>query len=102
MGLKDGENLNVTCPCCQAKLVIDPIFGAVLSHEAHVKAGPNVDLTQTASMLEEQKRQREDKFADSFFQETHKEDILAKKFEEAMKNAKDAPAGKPLRDFDLD
>jgi len=102
MGLKDRENLNVTCPCCQAKLVIDPIFGAVLSHEAHVKAGPNVDLTQAASILEEQKRQREDKFADSFFQETHKEDILAKKFEEAMKKAKDAPAGKPIRDLDLD
>ena len=30
----------------------------------------------------EQKQQREDKFADSLFQETNKEDILAKKFEE--------------------
>jgi hypothetical protein len=102
MGLKDGENLNVTCPCCQAKLVIDPILGAVLSHTAHVKRGPDVDLTKASSILEEQKKQREDKFADSFFQETHKEDILTKKFEEAMKKAKDAPAGKPIRDFDLD
>jgi hypothetical protein len=102
MGSKDGENLNVTCPCCQAKLVVDPIFGSVLSHEAPVKPGPNVDLTKASSILEEQKRHREDKFADSFFQETHKEDILAKKFEEAMKKAKDAPAGKPIRDFDLD
>ena len=48
MGRKDGENLNVICPCCQAKLVIDPIFGAVLSHEAPVKPGPDVDLTQAA------------------------------------------------------
>src|SRR5207237_10800523 len=88
---KQGENLNVTCPCCQAKLVIDPVFGAVLSHEAHVRPGPGVDLTKASDILEEQKRQREDKFADSFFQETHKEDILAKKFEEAMKKAKDAP-----------
>ncbi len=102
MGRKDGENLNVVCPCCQAKLVIDPIFGAVLSHEAHVKMGPDVDLTQAHSILEEQKKKREEKFADSLFQETNKEDILAKKFEEAMKKAKDAPAGKPIRDFDLD
>jgi hypothetical protein len=102
MGLKDGENLNITCPCCQAKMVVDPIFGAVLSHEAPVKPGPNVDLENAQGILAEQHRQREDKFADSFFQETHKEDILAKKFEEAMKKAKDAPAGKPLRDFDLD
>jgi hypothetical protein len=102
MGLKDGENLKVNCPCCQAKLVIDPVFGTVLSHEANVKPGSNIDLTQADSILDEQKRQREDKFADSFFQETHKEDILAKKFEEAMKKAKDMPAGKPIRDFDLD
>ena len=102
MGRKDGENLNVTCPCCQAKLVIDPIFGAVLSHVAPAKPGPNVDLSKASNILEEQRQKREDKFADSFFQETHKEDILAKKFEEAMKKAKDAPAGKPVRDIDLD
>jgi hypothetical protein len=102
MGLKDGENLNVTCPCCHAKLVVDPVFGAVLSHEVPVRPGPDVDLTQASSILEEQKRQREDKFADSWFQETNKEDILAKKFEEGMKKAKDAPVGKPIRDFDLD
>jgi len=76
MGLKDGENLNVTCPCCQAKLVVDPVFGAVLSHQAPVKPGPDVDLTKAGSILDEQKRQREDKFADSWFQETNKEDIL--------------------------
>ena len=61
-----------------------------------------MDLTKAHRILAEQKRQREDKFADSWFQETNKEDILAKKFEEAMKKAKDAPAGKPIRDFDLD
>ena len=99
---KQGENLHVTCPCCQAKLTVDPVLGAVLAHEPPAKAGPNIDLEKAHDILAEQKRQREDKFADSFFQETHKEDILAKKFEEAMKKAKDAPAGKPLRDFDLD
>lgn len=102
MAKKETENLNVTCPCCHAKLVVDPVFGAVLSHEAPVKAGPDLDLENAQGILAEQHRQREDKFADSFFQETHKEDILAKKFEEAMKKAKDAPAGKPVRDFDLD
>jgi len=102
MSLKDGENLKITCPCCQAKLTVDPVFGSVLSHEPPPKASSNVDLTKAADILDEQKRQREDKFADSWFQETNKEDILAKKFEEAMKKAKDAPAGKPIRDFDLD
>jgi Zn-finger nucleic acid-binding protein len=102
MARPSGDNLNVICPCCQAKLVVDPIFGAVLAHEAPVRPGPNVDLTDAEKILAEQNRQREDKFADSWFQESNKEDILAKKFEEAMKKAKDAPAGKPIRDFDLD
>jgi len=102
MGKQNTENLHVTCPCCQATLTVDPIFGAVLSHEAPVRPGPNVDLSDAQKILAEQQRQREDKFADSWFQETNKEDILTKKFEEAMKKAKDAPAGKPIRDFDLD
>jgi len=102
MGHRSGENLNVTCPCCKAKLTVDPVFGAVLSHEEPPKASPNVDLTDAQKILAEQNRQREDKFADSWFQEKNKEDILAKKFEEAMKKAKDAPARKPIRDFDLD
>jgi len=55
----------------------------VLSHEAPVKAGPNVDLTDAQKNPCRTKRQREDKFADSWFQKTNKEDILAKKFEEA-------------------
>jgi len=102
MAKQNTDNLNVTCPCCQAKLVVDPLFGAVLSHEAPVRPGPNVDLTDAQKILADQNRQREDKFADSWFQESNKEDILAKKFEEAMKKAKDAPVGKPIRDFDLD
>jgi Zn-finger nucleic acid-binding protein len=99
---KNDENLNVICPCCHAKLTVDSVFGAVLSHEAPPKAGPNVDLTDAAKILDEQNRHREDKFRDSWFQESNKEDILAKKFEEAMKKAKDTPASKPIRDFDLD
>src|SRR5438045_7738424 len=102
MAKQDSENLCVTCAGRRSKLTVDPVFGAVLPHELPVKAGPNVDLTDAQKILAEQNRQREDKFADSWFQETNKEDILAKKFEEAMKKAKDAPAGKPIRDFDLD
>jgi hypothetical protein len=102
MAKQNNDNLHVTCPCCHAKLTVDPVFGAVLSHEVPVKAGPDVDLTDAQKILAEQNRQREDKFRDSWLQESNKEDILAKKFEEAMKKAKDAPAGKPIRDFDLD
>jgi hypothetical protein len=102
MAKNNSNTLQVTCPCCQAKLTVDAALGVVLSHDAPPKTGPDVDLTDAAGILAEQNRQREDKFRDSWFQESNKEDILAKKFEEAMKKAKDTPAGKPIRDFDLD
>ena len=102
MPKNNRESLQVTCPCCHAKLTVDASLGVVLAHEAALKSGPNVDLTDAARILAEQNRQREDKFRDSWFQESNKEDILAKKFEEAMKKAKDTPAVKPIRDFDLD
>src|ERR1700724_1906930 len=102
MAKKSDGALQVACPCCHAKLTIDATLGVVLSHQAPPKAGPSVDLTDAAGILNEQQRMREDKFRDSWLQETNKEDILAKKLKEAMKKARDARAGKPIRDFDLD
>ena len=102
MGNRQTDNLHVTCPCCKSKLTVDPIFGAVLSHEEPPRASSNVDLSDAQGILAEQNRQREDKFRDSWTQEHNKEDILTKKFEEAMKKAKDSPIEKPIRDFDLD
>src|SRR5258708_5742615 len=99
---KNQEPLKVTCPCCKAKMSVDPALGVVLSHEEPPRRGPDVDLTNAAGILSEEHRQREDKSADSWYKENNKEDILAKKFKEAMKRARAAPAGKPIRDFDLD
>src|SRR2546430_17214290 len=99
MAKNNPNALQVTCPCCHAKINIDAALGVVLSHEAPPKAGPNVDLTDAAGIPAEQNRQREDKFRDSWFQESNKEDILAKKFEEATKQAKDAPARQAIREF---
>ncbi len=94
--------MEVTCPCCQAKLTIDPQLAVVLSHEAPPKAAPSVDISDAARILEEQAQRREDKFRKSWEAEQKKEDVLSRKFEEALKKAKDQPVEKPLRDFDLE
>jgi hypothetical protein len=44
----------------------------------------------------------EAKFRASVEAERNKEDVLARKFAENLKKAKDAPLEKPIRDFDLD
>jgi len=94
--------VEVTCPCCQAKLTVDPQLAVVLSHVAPPRAAPDVDITDAARILQEQAQRREDKFRESWEAEKKKEDVLTRKFEEALKKAKDQPVEKPLRDFDLE
>ncbi|HEX2711171.1 MAG TPA: hypothetical protein VHM88_02965 [Candidatus Acidoferrales bacterium] len=102
MAKKSAAPVEVTCPCCQARLSIDPQLAVVLSHEAPPKAAPDVDITDAARILQEQAQRREDKFRESWEAEKKKEEVLTRKFEEALKKAKDQPVEKPLRDFDLE
>jgi Zn-finger nucleic acid-binding protein len=94
--------IEVICPCCQAKLKIDTQLAVVLAHVVPPKAGPDVDLSDAARLLREQAERREDKFRQSWDAEQKKEDVLTRKFEEALKKAKTEPIEKPIRDFDID
>jgi hypothetical protein len=100
---KHPENtFDVECPCCRAKLTVDRPLGAVLSHVPPPKPPPSVDLDDTARLLREQAEAVEAKFRASVEAEKSKEDVLARKFAEGLKKAKDAPVEKPFRHFDLD
>src|SRR5579872_2717401 len=101
MAKKSSDTLEIDCPCCHAKLVVDAQLGVVLSHTAPVKP-PSVDFDDTARLLREQAEAVEAKFRASVEAERTKEDVLARKFAEGLKKAKDAPIEKPMRDFDLD
>jgi len=52
------------------------------------KAAPDVDINDAARILAEQARKREDKFRDSWEAESKKEDVLNRKFEEALRKPK--------------
>jgi hypothetical protein len=101
MAKKSAAPIEVTCPCCQAKLAVDPELAVVLSHVSPPKPVVDVEIEEAGRILAEQARKREDKFRDSWEAESKKEDVLNRKFEEALKKAKDQPAEKPFRDFDL-
>jgi hypothetical protein len=101
MPKKPSPTIEVTCPCCESKLTVDTDLAVVLAHTRHVKAAPDVDISDAARILSDQAQKREDKFRDSWEAESKKEDVLNRKFEEALKKAKDQPVEKPLRDFDL-
>jgi hypothetical protein len=96
------ETFEVSCPCCTAKLTVDRELGVVLSHVAPPKPPSSVDLDDTARLLRAHDEAVEAKFRASVEAEKSKEDVLARKFAEGLKKAKDSPVEKPLRDFDLD
>jgi hypothetical protein len=102
MANKPEPPIEVICPCCQATLKIDAQLAVVLSHQAALVAGPDVDLTDAGRLLREQAERREEKFKKSWDAEQKKDDVLSRKFEEALKKANKEPIEKPLRDFDID
>jgi len=102
MAQKSADTFEVDCPCCHAKLTVDRALGVVLSHVPPPKPPSSVDLDNTARLLREHDEAVEAKFRASVEAEKTKEDVLARKFAEGLKKAKDAPVEKPLRDFDLD
>ncbi|MGC1104900.1 MAG: hypothetical protein WA876_00035 [Candidatus Acidiferrales bacterium] len=95
-------SVEVECPCCQAKLMVDRELGVVLSHTPPPKPPSSVDLDDTARLLREQAARVEEKFRLSVEAERVKDDVLERKFAEGLKKAKDQPVEKPIRDFDLD
>jgi hypothetical protein len=102
MAKKPLETFEVNCPCCTAKLTVDRELGVVLSHVPPAKPPSSVDLDDTARLLRAHDEAVEAKFRASVEAEKSKEDVLARKFAEGLKKAKDGPVEKPLRDFDLD
>ena len=91
----------VTCPCCQATLVIDEGLHRVVRHVVPER-GDKPELSDAQRILAEAAAKREALFEQSVVSERGRGDALSRRFEEALKAAKDAPVEKPTRDFDLD
>ncbi len=96
------HTFEVACPDCGAMLVIDSATGLVVSHTPAPRKRMFDDLETAAKAMREQNERKESIFRQSVDAEKNKEDLLEKKFAEALRKAKDAPEGKPLREFDLD
>lgn len=90
------------CPDCGAALRIDTQTGAIVSHTPAPRKRTFENLETAAKAMREQDDRKESIFRQSLEAEKNKEDLLEKRFAEALRKAKDAPAGKPLREFDLD
>jgi hypothetical protein len=95
------SELEVSCPCCHATLVIDTNLGRVVSH-AEPDRGNKPELSNAQGILAQEAARREAMFQQSVDSEKTRGDALSKRFDEALRQARDEPVTKPVRDFDLD
>jgi hypothetical protein len=95
------SELEIVCPCCNSTLIIDTNLGRVISHKEPERAD-KPELSEAERILAEQAARREAMFQQSVDSEKTRGDALSKRFEEALRQAKEEPITKPMRDFDLD
>ena len=92
----------IACPDCGAMMKIDGATGLLVSHTPAPRKRMFEDLETAAQAMRDQDERKESLFRQSVDAERNKEDLFEKKFAEALRKAKEAPDGKPLREFDLD
>jgi uncharacterized Zn finger protein (UPF0148 family) len=81
-----AKNFEITCPCCEATIVVDRISGEVLLHKAkEKKAGGS--LESMVAGLESQKSEMQKKFDKELASQKDRARILEEKFREAMERA---------------
>ncbi|MCY4026403.1 MAG: hypothetical protein OXH75_08830 [Acidobacteria bacterium] len=95
------SEIEVTCPCCEATLVVDANLRRVVSHEAPAREDLP-ELGEARKLLDEAAARREAVFRQSVADERSRGDVLSRRFDEALRQAREEPVVKPLRDFDLD
>ena len=95
------SEIELTCPCCKATLVVDTNLGRIVAHRPPER-GDKPEFSEAARILKEEADRREALFRQSFEAERTRGDALAKRFEEALEQANKEPVTKPTRDFDLD
>ena len=95
----EGDNIELKCPCCSTKLVVDRDTGDIL-YEQRPKT-KEVSWDQAVQSGKEKQAEAEAQFAEGMDREHRADEILDKKFEEALKRA-DKSDKPPPRIFDLD
>lgn len=93
--------IDVHCPCCGALLVVDPDTRTILRHEPPPKAAA-ASFDEMLKEVKLAKQRRDSKLQRAMEEQDKREEILEKKFREAMKKADSDDEPPPPRPIDLD
>ena len=84
-----SKEIKIDCPCCNARLVIDPETSSILQAIPHKEDAPS--LQDFLKNDKHRGKALEDKFAEAKRQEDSRLQVLEKKFEWAKKNKDKLP-----------
>ena len=92
-----AANFEITCPCCDATLIVDRTSGEVLLHKAKERRTGG-SLESMVAGLESQKSEMEKKFDREMASQKDRSRILEERFKEAMQRAgeDDKPVINPM------
>src|SRR2546421_5806855 len=98
-----ADLFEVECPCCQAKLKVDPETRAVISQQVPERPPVIEDLAAAVAKLKGEAGRRDEVFRKSVETERMHGKVLEKKFDELLRQARENPdVTPPKRDIDLD
>ncbi len=95
-----AKNFEITCPCCEATLVIDRVSGEVLLHKAK-EIKHTGSLESMVAGLESQKSEAAKRFERQLESQKDRARILEEKFKEAMERAEKSDE-KYMNPMDMD
>jgi sulfate adenylyltransferase subunit 1 (EFTu-like GTPase family) len=95
-----AKNFEITCPCCEATIVVDRLSGEVLLHkEKEIKVKGS--LESMVAGLESQKSEASKRFDRQLESQKDRARILEEKFKEALERAEKSDE-KYLNPMDMD
>src|SRR3989454_1053679 len=80
---------NITCPCCNGRLTIDPGLEAVVAHEAPPRKSSGLGLGEAITSLKGEAAKREERFREQMKAEQNKGKVLDAMLQQALKKARD-------------
>ena len=99
----ENETGKLTCPCCQAKLVVDRETLAILYYEEHEEKPTGASFDEAVQELKAKEKEKSSLFQKAMAEEKQRRSLLGKKFEELQKQVAENPdAPRPPRPFDFE
>jgi len=81
-----SKNVEVDCPCCSTKLIVDAQTGEIISEERPAR-DHEANFDKAMTDMRQGAARRDDAFQKAFEKTQGLDDILDRKFEEAKKKA---------------